>query len=160
MKPSKPRCYADGPTEEGKDIVLKCVSSDGTQPLKYSWEKTSDNKLLPASSVMGKCAPTQVFQNKHSTVLKVSYYATVLQEITFLWGHWNMYFKFLQENSNTTCPKNHLFQLYSGRDVLASVAFNANELMLSAPSPKGCTSLHHGNHQRQCRPFLAHSLFC
>lgn len=78
VKPSKPRCYADGPTEEGREVVLKCVSNDGTQPLKYSWEKTSDSKLLPASSAMGKCVPTQALQNKRSTVLKVSYYAAVL----------------------------------------------------------------------------------
>lgn len=48
-----PRCYAEGPTQEGKDIVLRCVSSEGTSPLQYSWEKTSDSKLLPASAVMG-----------------------------------------------------------------------------------------------------------
>uniref|UniRef100_A0A674NS70 CXADR Ig-like cell adhesion molecule n=1 Tax=Takifugu rubripes TaxID=31033 RepID=A0A674NS70_TAKRU len=72
VKPSKPRCHADGPTEEGKDVVLKCMSSDGTQPLKYTWEKTSDNKLLPASAVMGKYA--QDLQNKRSTSLKVPYY--------------------------------------------------------------------------------------
>lgn len=54
VKPSKPRCYTEGPTEEGKDIVLRCTSHEGTNPLKYSWEKTSDNKLLPATSVMGK----------------------------------------------------------------------------------------------------------
>lgn len=84
MKPSKPRCYTEGPTEEGKDVALKCASSDGTQPLKYSWEKTSDNKLLPASSVVGKCAPMQLLQNKLSTAFKVSYCATVLQEMLFL----------------------------------------------------------------------------
>lgn len=53
VKPSKPRCYSEGPTQEGKDIVLRCISNEGTNPLKYSWEKTSDNKLLPASAVMG-----------------------------------------------------------------------------------------------------------
>lgn len=79
VKPSRPRCHADGPTEEGKDIVLKCTSSDGTHPLKYTWEKTSDNKLLPASAVMGKYA--QDPQNKRSTSLKVPYYATFFQEI-------------------------------------------------------------------------------
>lgn len=79
VKPSKPRCHADGPTEEGKDVVLKCMSSDGTQPLKYTWEKTSDNKLLPASAVMGKYA--QELQNKRSTTLKDPYYATFFQEI-------------------------------------------------------------------------------
>lgn len=53
VKPSKPRCYAEGPTQEGKDIVLRCVSSEGTSPLQYTWEKTSDTKILPASAVWG-----------------------------------------------------------------------------------------------------------
>ncbi|KAI3373417.1 hypothetical protein L3Q82_022030, partial [Scortum barcoo] len=52
VKPSKPRCYAEGPTQEGKDIVLRCISSEGTNPLQYSWERTSDSKLLPASTVL------------------------------------------------------------------------------------------------------------
>lgn len=51
VRPSKPRCYTEGPTEEGKDIVLRCESNEGTKPLQYSWEKTSDSKLLPASAV-------------------------------------------------------------------------------------------------------------
>uniref|UniRef100_A0A7N6BKW0 Ig-like domain-containing protein n=1 Tax=Anabas testudineus TaxID=64144 RepID=A0A7N6BKW0_ANATE len=52
VKPSMPRCYAEGPTQEGKDIVLRCVSSEGTIPLQYSWEKTSDSKL-PTHPVAG-----------------------------------------------------------------------------------------------------------
>lgn len=52
VKPSKPRCYAEGPMQEGKDIVLRCKSTEGTNPLQYSWEKTSDGKLLPSSAVM------------------------------------------------------------------------------------------------------------
>ncbi|XP_047463281.1 coxsackievirus and adenovirus receptor homolog [Mugil cephalus] len=51
VRPSKPRCFTEGPTEEGKDIVLRCESNEGTKPLQYSWEKTSDSKLLPASAV-------------------------------------------------------------------------------------------------------------
>ena len=35
-------------------MVLRCTSSEGTNPLQYTWEKTSDNKLLPASAVLGK----------------------------------------------------------------------------------------------------------
>ncbi|XP_042355203.1 coxsackievirus and adenovirus receptor homolog [Plectropomus leopardus] len=58
VKPSKPRCYAEGPTQEGKDIVLRCKSNEGTNPLQYSWEKTSDNKLLPSSAVMDPLAGT------------------------------------------------------------------------------------------------------
>lgn len=64
MKPSKPRCYAEGPTQEGKDIVLRCLSSEGTIPLQYSWEKTSDSKLLPASAVLGN-GPFHTSTHKH-----------------------------------------------------------------------------------------------
>ncbi|XP_028977090.1 coxsackievirus and adenovirus receptor homolog [Esox lucius] len=52
VKPSKPRCYAEGPTQEGKDVVLRCISTEGTNPLQYTWEKTSDSKLLPATAVL------------------------------------------------------------------------------------------------------------
>ncbi|KAF3706720.1 Coxsackievirus and adenovirus receptor -like protein [Channa argus] len=63
VKPSKPRCYAEGPTQEGKDIVLRCISSEGTKPLQYSWEKTSDTKLLPASAVMDPMGGTVNIRN-------------------------------------------------------------------------------------------------
>lgn len=53
VRPSKPRCSTEGPTQEGKDVVLRCTSSEGTNPLQYTWEKTSDNKILPASAVLG-----------------------------------------------------------------------------------------------------------
>ncbi|XP_051903906.1 coxsackievirus and adenovirus receptor homolog [Hippocampus zosterae] len=52
VKPSKPRCYAEGVTQEGKDIVLRCTSNEGTKPIQYSWEKTSNGKVLPASGVI------------------------------------------------------------------------------------------------------------
>ncbi|AWP00470.1 putative coxsackievirus and adenovirus receptor [Scophthalmus maximus] len=52
VKPSKPSCYSEGPTQEGKDITLRCKSSEGTNPLQYTWEKISDSKLLPASTVL------------------------------------------------------------------------------------------------------------
>lgn len=52
VRPSKPRCYTEGPSQEGKDIVLRCISNEGTKPLQYSWEKTTDSKVLPASAVL------------------------------------------------------------------------------------------------------------
>ncbi|XP_028839365.1 coxsackievirus and adenovirus receptor homolog [Denticeps clupeoides] len=50
LAPSKPRCYADGSTEVGKNVALRCVSSEGTSPIKYEWTKLSGDKLLPASA--------------------------------------------------------------------------------------------------------------
>lgn len=52
VRPSKPRCSTEGPTEEGKDIVLRCTTNEGTKPIQYSWERISDSKVLPASAVM------------------------------------------------------------------------------------------------------------
>lgn len=63
VRPSKPRCSVDGATLEGNNIVLRCLSQEGTTPLKYSWEKTSDNKLLPASAVMDPVGGTVSVKN-------------------------------------------------------------------------------------------------
>ncbi|XP_041865086.1 coxsackievirus and adenovirus receptor homolog [Melanotaenia boesemani] len=63
VRPTAPRCYTEGPTEEGKDIVLRCSSSEGTKPLQYSWEKTSDSKLLPASAIMDPVGGTVNVRN-------------------------------------------------------------------------------------------------
>lgn len=63
VKPSRPSCYTQGPTQKGKDIVMRCVSSEGTRPLKYSWEKTSGNKLLPASATLDPAGGTITVKN-------------------------------------------------------------------------------------------------
>ncbi|KAL0994392.1 hypothetical protein UPYG_G00121600 [Umbra pygmaea] len=63
VKPSRPRCYAEGPTQEGKDVVLRCVSVEGTSPLQYTWEKTSDTKLLPASAMLDTAGGTMNIRN-------------------------------------------------------------------------------------------------
>lgn len=67
VKPSKPRCYTEGPTEEGKDIVLKCTANEGTKPMQYSWEKTSDTKVLPASAVLDPMGGTINVRNASSS---------------------------------------------------------------------------------------------
>ncbi|KAJ8342935.1 hypothetical protein SKAU_G00328630 [Synaphobranchus kaupii] len=63
VRPSKPRCYAEGPPHVGKDVVLKCQSAEGTSPLKYTWEKTTDSKLLPASAVLDSLTGTMNVKN-------------------------------------------------------------------------------------------------
>ncbi|XP_008330505.1 coxsackievirus and adenovirus receptor homolog [Cynoglossus semilaevis] len=52
VRPSKPRCYTEGSTEEGKDFSLRCTSSEGTNPMKYIWDRTTETKILPASAMM------------------------------------------------------------------------------------------------------------
>uniref|UniRef100_A0A3P9MBU5 CXADR Ig-like cell adhesion molecule n=1 Tax=Oryzias latipes TaxID=8090 RepID=A0A3P9MBU5_ORYLA len=63
VRPAKPRCYVEGPAEEGKDVVLRCTTSEGTQPLKYTWEKTSGSKTLPASAVIDPAVGTVIVKN-------------------------------------------------------------------------------------------------
>uniref|UniRef100_A0A3B5L606 Ig-like domain-containing protein n=1 Tax=Xiphophorus couchianus TaxID=32473 RepID=A0A3B5L606_9TELE len=53
VRPSKPKCSTEGTLEEGKNIVLRCSTTEGTKPMQYKWEKTSDSKLLPSTAVMG-----------------------------------------------------------------------------------------------------------
>ncbi|KAJ0004252.1 hypothetical protein NQD34_010466 [Periophthalmus magnuspinnatus] len=63
VKPSRPRCYSEGTTQEGKDIVMRCVSKEGTNPLQYVWEKTSGNKLLPPTATLDTAAGTIIVKN-------------------------------------------------------------------------------------------------
>ncbi|KAI1903472.1 hypothetical protein AGOR_G00027550 [Albula goreensis] len=67
VRPSKPRCFIEGPSQEGKDVMLKCLSNEGTSPLQYTWEKTSDTKLLPASAVLDPMAGTMNVKNASSS---------------------------------------------------------------------------------------------
>ncbi|XP_058483847.1 coxsackievirus and adenovirus receptor homolog [Solea solea] len=50
VKPTKPRCYIEGLTHEGKDITLKCISQEGTNPLRYNWDRITGSNILPAST--------------------------------------------------------------------------------------------------------------
>ncbi|XP_034034905.1 coxsackievirus and adenovirus receptor homolog [Thalassophryne amazonica] len=80
VKPSKPRCYAEGPTYEGKDLVLRCMSNEGTSPLKYTWEKISGTNLLPASSVQDPVAGTINVRNASSSA-SGNYHCTVSNNV-------------------------------------------------------------------------------
>ncbi|XP_016381479.1 coxsackievirus and adenovirus receptor homolog [Sinocyclocheilus rhinocerous] len=63
VRPSKPRCYAEGQTHAGKDMVLRCSSVEGTQPLQYIWERTTGNKLLPPLAVLDPVGGTMSLRN-------------------------------------------------------------------------------------------------
>ncbi|KAI7793221.1 coxsackievirus and adenovirus receptor-like protein precursor [Triplophysa rosa] len=67
VRPSKPRCYADGPTLMGKDMMLRCNSAEGTQPLKYTWERITGNKLLPPAAVLDPVGGTMSLRNATET---------------------------------------------------------------------------------------------
>ncbi|MBN3300130.1 CXAR protein, partial [Amia calva] len=63
VKPSKPRCYVEGSSEVGKDFVLKCQSAEGTNPMEYTWERLTDNKLLPANAELDRVSGTMKVKN-------------------------------------------------------------------------------------------------
>ncbi|MEE6523144.1 hypothetical protein FKM82_021882 [Ascaphus truei] len=39
VKPSTPRCRVEGEQTQGRDVMLKCKSDEGSTPLSYKWEK-------------------------------------------------------------------------------------------------------------------------
>ncbi|KAK7125760.1 hypothetical protein R3I93_021205 [Phoxinus phoxinus] len=63
VRPSKPRCHAEGQTQVGKDMMLRCSSVEGTQPLQYIWERTTGNKLLPPLAILDSVGGTLTLKN-------------------------------------------------------------------------------------------------
>ncbi|XP_027014271.1 coxsackievirus and adenovirus receptor homolog [Tachysurus fulvidraco] len=68
VRPSKPRCSIEGSPYFGNQVVLRCKSTDGTSPMQYAWEKTTDNKLLPANAVLDAAAGTVTIRNATAAV--------------------------------------------------------------------------------------------
>ncbi|RXM95807.1 Coxsackievirus and adenovirus receptor-like [Acipenser ruthenus] len=54
VKPSVPKCYVEGSSEQGKDILMKCKSAEGTNPIQYTWERISGTRILPATALLGR----------------------------------------------------------------------------------------------------------
>ncbi|XP_061560620.1 coxsackievirus and adenovirus receptor homolog [Phycodurus eques] len=50
--PGQPQCSVDGELTGGYGVTLKCKSSHGSHPLRYTWAKTSGNQVLPANAVV------------------------------------------------------------------------------------------------------------
>ncbi|XP_035239880.1 coxsackievirus and adenovirus receptor homolog [Anguilla anguilla] len=63
VRPSKPHCFKEGLSREGEDLVLRCASSEGTHPLQYTWEKTSDGTLPPTSTVLDPVSGVMTIKN-------------------------------------------------------------------------------------------------
>ncbi|XP_061696328.1 coxsackievirus and adenovirus receptor homolog [Syngnathoides biaculeatus] len=61
--PSRPQCAADKHFADGHGMTLKCQSSHGTQPLKYTWSKISGNYFLPANAVLDAAEGTLRVEN-------------------------------------------------------------------------------------------------
>ncbi|XP_029141411.1 V-set and immunoglobulin domain-containing protein 8, partial [Protobothrops mucrosquamatus] len=57
-KPAIPRCWIMGEVEYGNDVILRCLTSTGTQPLSYHWSMSSGNyhDWMPSGS---ECQPSR-----------------------------------------------------------------------------------------------------
>ncbi|KAG9348629.1 hypothetical protein JZ751_002369, partial [Albula glossodonta] len=80
VRPSKPQCSKEGLAQEGKDMVLRCLSSEGTLPLTYTWEKISHGKLLPANAMLDSIGGTMTIKNV-SVFASGSYRCTVKNRV-------------------------------------------------------------------------------
>ncbi|XP_071994678.1 coxsackievirus and adenovirus receptor isoform X1 [Engystomops pustulosus] len=52
VKPTKTRCYVEGKQEIGHDMNLRCMATEGSSPLSYSWVKVSGLEKLPATATL------------------------------------------------------------------------------------------------------------
>lgn len=62
VKPSKPQCWMEGKLLAGSDVKMSCKSADGSDPIKYKWERVLDKGKylgkLPPLAVIGKSTNT------------------------------------------------------------------------------------------------------
>uniref|UniRef100_A0A8B9EYV1 Ig-like domain-containing protein n=1 Tax=Amazona collaria TaxID=241587 RepID=A0A8B9EYV1_9PSIT len=57
VKPARTKCSIEGSQEIGKDVILKCVSQEGSPLLSYNWRRVSGVsgiQELPAASTLNK----------------------------------------------------------------------------------------------------------
>ncbi|MGH0156540.1 UNVERIFIED_CONTAM: hypothetical protein FKN15_046711 [Acipenser sinensis] len=66
LKPSVPKCYVEGSSEQGKDILMKCKSAEGTNPIQYTWERISGTRILPATALLDRVQGSIVIKNATS----------------------------------------------------------------------------------------------
>ncbi|XP_033864359.3 coxsackievirus and adenovirus receptor homolog isoform X2 [Acipenser ruthenus] len=66
VKPSVPKCYVEGSSEQGKDILMKCKSAEGTNPIQYTWERISGTRILPATALLDRVQGSIVIKNATS----------------------------------------------------------------------------------------------
>ena len=66
MKPSKPQCWTEGQILEGNDVTMSCKSTEGSDPIRYNWERVVDEEKyvgkLPSLAKKGElCCWNQIF---------------------------------------------------------------------------------------------------
>ncbi|XP_030621064.1 CXADR-like membrane protein [Chanos chanos] len=64
VKPSKPRCWMEGRLLEGSDVKLSCKSSDGSEPIRYKWER-----VLDKGKSVGKLPPLALIDLKNPEIV-------------------------------------------------------------------------------------------
>ncbi|XP_075918182.1 uncharacterized protein LOC142917410 isoform X1 [Petromyzon marinus] len=52
VKPSQPSCVVNGSLQQGEELSLQCLSTEGTSPIRYRWSKAGGEEG-PSPSVLG-----------------------------------------------------------------------------------------------------------
>ncbi|XP_040007049.1 CXADR-like membrane protein [Xiphias gladius] len=64
VKPSKPQCWMEGKLLAGSDVKMSCKSADGSDPIKYKWER-----VLDKGKYLGKLPPLAVIDLKNPEIV-------------------------------------------------------------------------------------------
>ncbi|XP_069021280.1 CXADR-like membrane protein isoform X2 [Embiotoca jacksoni] len=64
VKPSKPRCWMEGKLLEGGDVKISCKSADGSDPIRYKWER-----VLDKGKYIGKLPPLALIDLKNPEIM-------------------------------------------------------------------------------------------
>ncbi|XP_011609335.2 CXADR-like membrane protein [Takifugu rubripes] len=64
VKPSKPQCWMEGKLLEGGDVKMRCKSADGSDPIRYRWER-----VLDKGKYVGKLPPLALIDLKNPEIV-------------------------------------------------------------------------------------------
>ncbi|XP_023680562.1 CXADR-like membrane protein isoform X1 [Paramormyrops kingsleyae] len=64
VKPSKPRCWMEGRLLQGSDVRLSCRSADGSEPIRYRWDR-----LLDKGKNVGRLPPLALMDLKNPEII-------------------------------------------------------------------------------------------
>ncbi|XP_026124973.1 coxsackievirus and adenovirus receptor homolog [Carassius auratus] len=78
VRPSPPKCWVEGSEEKGGTVSLRCKSSQGSSPLKYTWTKESGN--LPPTATQSPQTGELLIRN-HSESYTGRYLCEVSNEV-------------------------------------------------------------------------------
>lgn len=78
VRPLRPKCWVDGSEEKGGTVSLRCTSSQGSSPLKYTW--TKETGQLPPTSTQNSQTGELLIRN-HSESYTGNYFCEVSNEV-------------------------------------------------------------------------------